>query len=224
MRRSILTEKIARRGRHILREYSVDPLEFLQAGQLMTRDPTTLPGDMQIGDAVRFFAEEATHRSYPVVDKQGHLLGLVSRTDALEWAVNSQGRGQARGGLVRCLDRVCVRGNTVRRGRRHHGGNRHRPSAHRQPRGPARHRHHFAPGSAQGPITAESWGEATNDRLAVAPADHLLPNSFSTSERESFTQVGRPWLHCPERGVTSISRSSAFISATDRIRPARTEP
>ena len=40
----------------------------------------------------------------------------------------------------------------------------------------------------------------------------------------SFTQVGRPWLHWPERGVTSISRSSAFISATDRIRPARTEP
>ena len=39
MKRSILTEKIARRGRHILREYTVDALEFLQAGQLMTRDP-----------------------------------------------------------------------------------------------------------------------------------------------------------------------------------------
>src|SRR3546814_7354002 len=34
MRRSILTEKIARRGRHILQEYTVDPLNFLQAAQI----------------------------------------------------------------------------------------------------------------------------------------------------------------------------------------------
>ena len=75
MKRSILTEKIARRGRHILREYSVDALEFLQAGQLMTADPATLPGDMPLDDVVRFFAEEAEHRSYPVVDKQGGCWG-----------------------------------------------------------------------------------------------------------------------------------------------------
>jgi CBS domain-containing protein len=35
----------------------------------------------------RFFAEKATHRSYPVVDSDGRLLGLVSRQDALEWRV-----------------------------------------------------------------------------------------------------------------------------------------
>jgi CBS domain-containing protein len=94
MKRSILTEKIARRGRHILREYSVDALEFMQAGQLMTRDPATLPGDMSLRDVVRFFAEEATHRSYPVVDKEGRLLGLVSRTDALEWKVSRRTEGK----------------------------------------------------------------------------------------------------------------------------------
>ena len=94
MKRSILTEKIARRGRHILREYTVDALEFLQAGQLMTKDPATIPGDMTIGAVVQFFAEEATHRSYPVVDKQGRLLGLVSRTDALEWKVGGQPEGR----------------------------------------------------------------------------------------------------------------------------------
>ncbi|HEV2594073.1 MAG TPA: chloride channel protein [Sphingomicrobium sp.] len=94
MKRSILTEKIARRGRHILREYSVDALEFLQAGQLMTKSPVTLPGDMPVDSAVRFFAEEATHRSYPVVDKQGRLLGLVSRTDALEWKVSRKVDGR----------------------------------------------------------------------------------------------------------------------------------
>ncbi|MVW57576.1 CBS domain-containing protein [Sphingomonas sp. MAH-6] len=87
MRRSILTEKIARRGRHILQEYTVDPLDFLQAGQLMTPHPDTLPGTMSISAASAFFADEAKHRSYPVVDADGRLLGLVSRTDALRWRV-----------------------------------------------------------------------------------------------------------------------------------------
>ncbi|HET7282205.1 MAG TPA: chloride channel protein [Sphingomicrobium sp.] len=87
MKRSILTEKIARRGRHISREYTVDALEFLQAGQLMTPDPETLRGDMPLSEAARFFAEKASHRSYPVVDGQGRLIGLVSRQDALEWRV-----------------------------------------------------------------------------------------------------------------------------------------
>jgi len=94
MKRSILTEKIARRGRHILREYTVDALEFMQAGQLMTPDPRTLPGDMPLGEAARFFAEQADHRSYPVVDAQGRLLGLVSRQDALEWRVAGHAEGR----------------------------------------------------------------------------------------------------------------------------------
>jgi H+/Cl- antiporter ClcA/CBS domain-containing protein len=86
-RRSILTEKIARRGRHILQEYTVDPLEFLQAGQLMTPHPDTLPGSMTVAAASDYFADAAKHRSYPVVDDNGRLLGLVSRTDALRWQV-----------------------------------------------------------------------------------------------------------------------------------------
>jgi CBS domain-containing protein len=94
MKRSILTEKIARRGRHILREYTVDALEFLQAGQLMTAGPATLAGDMPLPEVVRFFAEEADHRSYPVVDKAGRLLGLVSRTDALQWTVTRASEGK----------------------------------------------------------------------------------------------------------------------------------
>jgi H+/Cl- antiporter ClcA len=94
MKRSILTEKIARRGRHILREYTVDALEFLLAGQLMTPDPKTLAADMPITDVMRFFGEEAEHRSYPVVDSEGRLLGLVSRTDALRWQVSQKAEGQ----------------------------------------------------------------------------------------------------------------------------------
>jgi H+/Cl- antiporter ClcA len=94
MKRSILTEKIARRGRHILREYTVDALEFLLAGQLMTPDPKTLAADMSVADVLRFFADEAEHRSFPVVDAEGRLLGLVSRTDALRWQVSQNAEGQ----------------------------------------------------------------------------------------------------------------------------------
>jgi len=93
MKRSILTEKIARRGRHVSREYSIDALEFLQASQLMTADPATVAGKMPLAEVVRFFGEEAQHRSYPVVDERGRLLGLVSRTDALRWQVDDAREG-----------------------------------------------------------------------------------------------------------------------------------
>src|SRR3546814_6849624 len=43
---------------------------------------------MTAGDALRYFADEARHRSYPVVDGEGRLLGLVSRSDALDWRVS----------------------------------------------------------------------------------------------------------------------------------------
>ena len=88
MPRSILTEKIARRGRHVLQEYTVDPFDFLQARQVMTPEPETLRGTMTLACAVAFFNGEARHRSYPVVDADGTLLGLVSRSDALRWQVN----------------------------------------------------------------------------------------------------------------------------------------
>jgi H+/Cl- antiporter ClcA/CBS domain-containing protein len=84
-RRSILTEKIARRGRHLLHEYGVDPLDVLLARSVMTPAPETLPDTLTVGEAVAFFEGPARHRSYPVVDSGGHLAGLVSRADALGW-------------------------------------------------------------------------------------------------------------------------------------------
>ncbi|RYY09178.1 MAG: chloride channel protein, partial [Alphaproteobacteria bacterium] len=90
MRRSILTEKIARRGRHILQEYTVDPHEFLQAQQVMTPDPAVLSSTMSIKDTVAYFGDGATHRTYPVVDDSGRLVAMVSRSDALRWQVEGE--------------------------------------------------------------------------------------------------------------------------------------
>ena len=88
MRRSILTEKIARRGRHILQEYTIDPFEFLQADEVMTRNPVCLGGNVSVEQALAFFADGAMHRSYPVVDKNERLIGMISRSDALKWRVD----------------------------------------------------------------------------------------------------------------------------------------
>jgi H+/Cl- antiporter ClcA len=88
LKRSILTEKISRRGRHILQEYTVDPLALAQADEIMTENPVTLAEDMTIADAIRFF-EKAKHRSYPVVDTRGRPVGLASRADALRWRNNA---------------------------------------------------------------------------------------------------------------------------------------
>jgi CIC family chloride channel protein len=43
LRRSVLTEKIARRGLHLTREYSTDPLEVFFAREVMTAEPGELP-------------------------------------------------------------------------------------------------------------------------------------------------------------------------------------
>ncbi|NEJ72959.1 CBS domain-containing protein [Rhizobium phaseoli] len=86
LRRSILTEKIARRGQHITREYGIDPFELSRAREIMISDVDTLPVTMMIGEACDFFAsQEKTHRIYPVVDAAGRLAGIVSRADALLW-------------------------------------------------------------------------------------------------------------------------------------------
>jgi H+/Cl- antiporter ClcA len=86
LKRSILTEKIARRGQHITREYSVDPFELLRAADVMVRNVDTLPADMPIDAAVRFFtSDERRHKSYPVVAAGGRLAGMVTRADVLRW-------------------------------------------------------------------------------------------------------------------------------------------
>ncbi|MBY5444035.1 chloride channel protein [Rhizobium leguminosarum] len=89
LRRSILTEKIARRGQHITREYGVDPFELSRAREIMISDVDTLPGTMSVGEACDFFAsQQKTHRIYPVIDAAGRLSGVVSRADALLWQGN----------------------------------------------------------------------------------------------------------------------------------------
>ena len=86
LKRSILTEKIARRGQHITREYTVDPFELIRVGEAMVTAVDTLPATMTVDAAAAFFAAtEHRHKSYPVVEDDGRLVGMVARADALRW-------------------------------------------------------------------------------------------------------------------------------------------
>ena len=100
IRRSILTEKIARRGRHIVAELGVDPLAMVRVSQIMTKDVKTLPDSMTLEEASAFFEKDAAHRAYPVVDTDGRPVGMVSRTDVLQWTVTSHEPGATLGGRL----------------------------------------------------------------------------------------------------------------------------
>lgn len=88
LKRSVLTEKIARRGYHLSREYDVDPLEILFASEVMETDILTFESDLTAGEALALISDTApetvTARRqmlYPVVDDSGEQLrGIVTRT------------------------------------------------------------------------------------------------------------------------------------------------
>ena len=71
MRRSILTEKLARRGQHIAREYSVDLFELMRVGDVMERDVPLIPANTPLP---RFSARVASGDPL-VCTHQGTLLG-----------------------------------------------------------------------------------------------------------------------------------------------------
>lgn len=86
LRRSILTEKVARRGHHLTREYRVDPFALTRVREVMTTAVETVPATMTLHAAARFFTDpKTTHPSFPVVDPNGRVLGIVDPPAVLRW-------------------------------------------------------------------------------------------------------------------------------------------
>jgi CIC family chloride channel protein len=108
LKRSILTEKIARRGQHVVREYSIDPFELQRVNEVMVREVDTLPAAMPVEEAVAFFSSEVQrHKSYPLIDADGLVAGIVSRADVLRWRAESPHADET------LFDRVSDRSLTV---------------------------------------------------------------------------------------------------------------
>ena len=151
LKRSVLTEKIARRGLHLTREYSTDPLETFFAREVMTSDPVVLAADATLARGAGR-AGRRRHRVlrtptgqppplYPVLDASGAIAGVVTHRELL-----AAGRPGARqphrrrtGPAAEDADPRrpdAARGRQRVRRERHHPSPRRRPG---RPGTPARH-------------------------------------------------------------------------------------
>jgi CIC family chloride channel protein len=87
MRRSILTEKLARRGQHIAREYSVDLLELMRVGEVMDKEAPTIPADMTVAELSRRITNGdpvlSRRQGTLILTKENKLTGIITRGDVL---------------------------------------------------------------------------------------------------------------------------------------------
>ncbi|MEP6916422.1 MAG: CBS domain-containing protein [Acidobacteriota bacterium] len=82
LKRSILTEKVARRGYHLTREYAIDPLEILFAREVMRTNIAALPVDTpveRLHESLRVDPATGPQQLFPVVDADRRLQGVVTR-------------------------------------------------------------------------------------------------------------------------------------------------
>ena len=87
LKRSILTEKISRRGYHLSREYALDPLEILFVREVMRTNVVALPADAtfeEVGELIRPGQKTHGQHLFPVIDVERHVLGVVSRNHLLK--------------------------------------------------------------------------------------------------------------------------------------------
>jgi H+/Cl- antiporter ClcA/CBS domain-containing protein len=87
LKRSILTEKVARRGFHLTREYSTDPLEILFVREVMRTQMVALPAEATMETLRDTLIREPAQRGqhlYPVVDAERRLKGVVTRKQLRE--------------------------------------------------------------------------------------------------------------------------------------------
>ncbi len=101
MRRSILTEKLARRGHHLVREYRTDPFALTRVAEVMTTEVDTLRASMTLHEAVTLLTDPATrHPTFPVVDEDMRVLGVVDPPAILRWRRGGEHRKTTLGKLL----------------------------------------------------------------------------------------------------------------------------
>jgi CBS domain-containing protein len=98
LRRSILTEKVSRRGYHLSREYAVDPLEILLVRDVMRTNIVALPANASPQELAAGVGADHGRRSqplYPVVDEQNFLTGVITRSDWQKVQQNPNGAARS---------------------------------------------------------------------------------------------------------------------------------
>ena len=122
LRRSVLTEKIARRGVHLSREYSVDPLEVLFVGDVMSDGGATAGNGAGAAASVKapivyaddtlrhvaYVMAESGQTRLPVAERgdPGHRLGTVSLEQLLAGRLRDLDEERHRSRPLRPLDLI----------------------------------------------------------------------------------------------------------------------
>lgn len=86
LKRSILTEKVARRGFHVMREYQVEPMEALFVREAMQQDVLTVDPEEPIALLATGIAARPAgrrQRLYPVTDGGNRVVGVIAPSDLL---------------------------------------------------------------------------------------------------------------------------------------------
>jgi H+/Cl- antiporter ClcA/CBS domain-containing protein len=88
LKRSILTEKVSRRGFHLSREYATDPLEILFVREVMRTNVVVLPASVTRAELlVSLDGVEMVRPLFYVVDRDRKLVGVVTRGVLESWMV-----------------------------------------------------------------------------------------------------------------------------------------
>jgi chloride channel protein, CIC family len=100
LKRSILTEKVARRGYHLSREYAVDPLEILFVREVMRAKVVALPAKSTVAEIQQSLRAEdrQAQRLLPVVNAEGLLVGVLTHGD-LHQRIQKEGEAALRRSL-----------------------------------------------------------------------------------------------------------------------------
>ncbi|MGN6131744.1 MAG: chloride channel protein, partial [Nocardioidaceae bacterium] len=115
LKRSVLTEKIARRGYHLSREYDVDPLEIVFVDEVVSDDMLEFHDEVSVSEALATIGSATDggaawrQRLYPVVDAEGSMLGVVTRRQLLK--ADSEGDGTTRVADLRREPRAATYGD-----------------------------------------------------------------------------------------------------------------
>ena len=92
LRRSILTEKLARRGQHISREYSVDLFELMRVRDVMGLDVPIVSAETTVRELSDRIAQNdpviSKRQGTLIVDADQKLLGIVTHGDLVQAFVN----------------------------------------------------------------------------------------------------------------------------------------
>jgi chloride channel protein, CIC family len=104
LRRSILTEKISRRGYHLSREYSIDPLEIIFAREVVRTGVVVLSSGATVEQVAASLkvGGNARHdqRLFPVVDEARRVVGVITRSGLRQWIAGAGASGQILGDVI----------------------------------------------------------------------------------------------------------------------------